>query len=65
MIGEELPLMPLYTCLLYTSEVVAGNLRYAVAQHQVLLHGRTAQIEVAVLQTLSLIHILMDWLAAQ
>ena len=32
-------------------EVVAGNLRYAVAQHQVLLHGRTAQIEVAVLQT--------------
>ena len=46
-------------------EVVAGNLRYAVAQHQVLLHGRTAQIEVAVLQTLSLIHILMDWLVAQ
>ena len=32
-------------------EVVAGNLRYAVAQHQVLLHGRTAQIKVAVLQT--------------
>ena len=32
-------------------EVVAGNLRYAVAQHQVLLHGRTAQVKVAVLQT--------------
>ena len=32
-------------------EVVAGNLRYAVAQHQITLHGRAAQVKVAVLQT--------------
>ena len=32
-------------------EVVAGYLRYAVTQHQVALHGRTAQVKVAVLQT--------------
>ena len=32
-------------------EVVAGYLRYAVAQHEVALHGRAAQVKVAVLQT--------------
>ena len=32
-------------------EVVARDLRYAVAQHEVALHGRAAQVKVAVLQT--------------
>ena len=32
-------------------EVVACYLRYAVAQHEVALHGRAAQVKVAALQT--------------
>ncbi len=32
-------------------EVVACNLRDAVTQHEIALHGRAAQVKVAVLQT--------------